>query len=309
MFNRIKRTADRILDRAASTVQGFTGEKERRELVSGFKEVYVSYSNRISRLVERINRQIKRFNDRIENLNEYRSTTIKRNIAYLGVFLAQFGNIKAVERFAPEESIDRIEMPRKHLEAVEDYIETIDWSKDDVFTKTFFKGMLGVRRETKKVNVQAAQRIEEFTMNGNRTLELGELKFRFVKEDIRILEMYQESVEVINDTIETKIVPELQLIQAFLQCEEIKNQVLSKRELSVTAETDAGLLSAGLYQKHYRFVKNAFLFFVVSSKIYDTPVLTKLLTNERHDAEREVVSNYGRIVTEQRKQLEKYRVD
>mgnify|MGYP001226934051 CR=1 FL=1 len=309
MFNRLKRTADRLLDRAASVVQGFSGETERRELVAGFKEVYMSYSGKISRVVERINKEIKRFNDRIEDLNEYRSTTVKRNIAYLGVFLAQFGNIKAVERFAPEERVDRIEMPHKHLEAAEDYIETIDWSKDDVFTKTLFKGILGARRETKKVNVEAAQQIEEFTMNGDRTLKLGELKLRFVKEDIRILEMYQESVGMINDTIETKIVPELQLIQAFLQCEEIKNQVLSNRELSVTAEMDAGMLVAGRYQKHYRFIKNTFLFFVVSSKIYDTPVLTKLLNNERHDAEREVVLNYGRIVTKQRQQLEKYRVD
>lgn len=308
MLKRLKPVTDRLLDRAASAVQGFTGETERRELVVRFKEVYESYSGRIGRLVEQINREVKRFNDRIEVLNEYRDTKVKRNIAYLGVFLAQFGNIKAIERFVPEERKDRIEMPRKHLEAVEDYIETIDWNKDDVFTKTFFKGILGARWETKKVNEKAARQIEEFTMNGDRTLELGELKRCFVQEDIRLLEMYQESVEVISDTIETKIVPELQLIQAFLQCEEIKNQVLANRELSVTSETDAGFLVAGRYRKHYHFVKNAFLFFFVSSKIYDTPVLSKLLTNEQHEAERQDVSNYGRIVSEQRMQLEQYKV-
>lgn len=308
MFKSLKRMANRILDRASSAVQGFTGETERRELVARFKETYESYSRKIGRLVERINFEVERFNKRIESLNEYRNTKVKWNIVHLGGFLAQFGNIKSIEGFAPEERQDRIELPRKHLEAVEDYIETIDWSKDDVFTKTFFKSILGARWETKKVNVEAERRIDEFTMNGDRTLELGEMKHRFVQEDIQILEMYKSSVEAISHTIETKITPELQLIQAFLQCEEIKNQVLSKRELSVTTQTDAGLLAAGLYQKHYRFMKNAFLFFVISSKIYNTPVLTKLLTNEEHEAERKEVSEYGRVVTEQTYQLEQYRV-
>ncbi|WP_238656058.1 hypothetical protein [Paenibacillus piscarius] len=309
MIDQLKRTADRILDRAASAVQGFTGESERRELVMSFKEVYASYSEKISRIVERINDEINQFNNRIEKLNKYRNTTVKKNLAFLGGGLSQLGNIKAVERFAPEARIDPVHMPSKHLETVESYIETIDWSKDDIFSKTFFKGIIGVRRETKKVNVEAVQRIEEFKTNGNRTLELGNLKFRFVQEDIHILEIYQESVEMIADTIETKVLPELQLIHAFLQCEEIKNQVLSNRELSVSAEMDAGVLVSGRYKNHYRFVKNAFLFFVVSSKIYDSPVLTKLLTNESHDVEREAVSDYGRIITEQTIQLEKYRID
>jgi hypothetical protein len=33
------------------------------------------------------------------------------------------------------------------------------------------------------------------------------------------------------------------------------------------------------YQKHYLFVKNVFLFYVLSCKIYNTPVLTRLLNN------------------------------
>ena len=33
------------------------------------------------------------------------------------------------------------------------------------------------------------------------------------------------------------------------------------------------------YEQHYQFIKNALMFYVISCKIYDTPVLTHLLSH------------------------------
>ncbi|WP_338709146.1 hypothetical protein [Paenibacillus amylolyticus] len=308
MINKMKQFASNVLDRSADLVQGMTGEKERREQVDRLKRLYDIYRSDISLLIEKINRTVNRFNNRIEELNKVRETKIKRNVAYLGMFLSQFGNINSVKDFTAEEQQNQIELPHKKFEAIDDYIEKIDWSKGDVFAKTFFKTMLGVTVETRNKNKKTAQRIEEFTIEGNQMLENSKLKLRFVEEDIQIIDMYQKSVESISDTIESKVMPELELIQAFLQCETLKNQLIANQELSVTTVTDPGLLATSRYQKHYKFVKNALFFFVISSRIYNTPVLTNLLTNEKHEKEREAVSNYRRIVTKQREKIEQYRI-
>lgn len=34
------------------------------------------------------------------------------------------------------------------------------------------------------------------------------------------------------------------------------------------------------YDRHYQFIKNAFMFYVISCRIYNTPVLTRLLANQ-----------------------------
>ncbi|MGO4533089.1 hypothetical protein AB4Z30_28755 [Paenibacillus sp. 2TAF8] len=308
MFDKLRQIKENIMDRAASAVQTFTGEKERRENVTRFKEIHDSFKQKLEMIVSRINTEIGKFNQKIEFLNKYRNSKVKENILLLGVFLSKFGNIKTINRFSAETGQDNINFSSKGLETVDDYIQKIDWSKEDIFTKTFFKGPIGMRRETKKLNLETTQRMEEFMMDGNRMLNIGEIKLEYMKEDIQILDLYQESVEFISETIHSTIVPELELVQALLQCEEIKNQVLANREISVSVETDVGIFAKGLYHKHYHFVKNSLLFFVISSKIYDTPVITNLLNGDQHKKEREVVINYNQVLNEQQKQIEQYKI-
>ncbi len=77
-----------------------------------------------------------------------------------------------------------------------------------------------------------------------------------------------------------RILPELELIEAFFQAEELKNEIICGNpleNLSFTFYIQA--LENTPYHRHYQFVKNAFAFYVLSCRIYNTPVLTNLLQN------------------------------
>lgn len=295
-----------IFDKLSEKVQDFTGEAKRRELVDQFKEVYGNYRWDICELIKKINLAINRFNERIEKLNEYRANIVKKDIFYLGVFLNQFGSLKKSQNFAIEEKQEQVELPQKHFEQIEDYIGDIDWSKDEVFNKSFTKGIWGTRSETRKLNLQTTGDLNRFIFEGNRANEVAKSKVNFIEQDIKILDLYQESVQTISETIEEKIIPEIELVKAFLQCDKIKNQILANQEVAVTNENDISLIAGTMYNKHYKFIKNSFLFFIISSKIYNTPVLTNLLNNEEHGDEGKTVIKYGEILTEQKQKLNAY---
>ncbi|MFA9559200.1 hypothetical protein ACERII_17970 [Evansella sp. AB-rgal1] len=308
MLNRLRELSDKFLDSAASKVQSFTGETERRQLVARLKSIYDDIRMRLEEQILHINSAIDIFNHKVGELNQYRVSTVQKNITNLGLFLCQFGSLKHVGNFQSEEKQERVVLPRKQFEVVESYIDHVDWSKDDVFSKTFFKSVFGVRRETLKLNVEATTRIGELELSGERSIELAKWKEQCVNEDIEILDMYQHSVKMISETIEEKVIPEMELIQAFLQCDQIKNQVLANQEIAVKENGDISLLTGTLHHKHFQFIKNTFMFFLLSSKIYNTPVLTNLMNNEKHDQERNEVLQYKEMIAEQQQKLHSTRI-
>lgn len=297
---------DSLLDWAAEKVQNFTGESDRRRLVEQFKLVHIEFQNIITEIVEKINIAIGIFNEKIDELNSYRQNKVKKNIFILGVFLSQFGKLREVGDYADEDKHSEIDVPKKQFQQSEDFIKDIDWSKDDVFEKTFFKSIFGVRAETRKINQETTQKIEEFKMECEEMVRLAENKNDFINQDIMIADMYSDCVKSISNTIEEKVLPELELVQAFLQCDEIKNNLLANKEVEIKKENDITLLAGSMYDKHYQFIKNTFMFFIISSKIYNTQVLTNLLNDGKHDEEEKIVRGYTEILEEHQNKLEQY---
>lgn len=295
---------DSILDWAADKVQNFTGEADRRRLVEQFKSVHNEFQNIISEIVEKINIAIGVFNKKVDRLNDYRQNEVKKNIFNLGLFLSQFGRLSEVGTYADEDKQQEIKVPKKKFEQSQNFIKDVDWSKDDVFEKTFFKSIIGVRAETRKINEETTQKIESFKMECEEMVRLANYKNDFTNQDIMIADMYSECVTSISNTIESKVIPELELVQAFLQCDEIKNSILANKEPEIKKENDISLLAGGIYDKHYQFIKNTFMFFVISCKIYNTKILTNLLNDSKHDEEEKIVRGYNQILDEQKHKLE-----
>lgn len=53
------------------------------------------------------------------------------------------------------------------------------------------------------------------------------------------------------------------------------------------------------YHKHYQFVKNAFAFYVLSCRIYNTPVLTNLLHSKTTENDVEQLKNERKLLDAQ----------
>lgn len=277
---------ENMLDNASNAVKNFTGENERREIVEETKQEYIKSREEIEDIVNKLNNVIVEFNGKILKLNISRENRVKINVEKLGAFLSTFGNIKGIAEYSEEKKKTFIKIPERLFEEVEDYIEDIDWSNDEVFCRTFFQGGIFAAIFTRRQNVKMLERLEEFKNSVIDKKDKLNNRIKMLKKvDMRICDLYIELVEKISDYIKSKIIPQIEVIQSFLECESVKNVYIANTKTktieNVEYETDIKLYDNTIYQKHYNFIRNAFWFYILSATIYSSPVLTKLLKNKR----------------------------
>lgn len=283
---------DRMLDWAADKVQTVTGEKERRQLIAELKEQYSAFVEEVGKAISALNRGIRVFNDKIHELNALRQGIVYRNITGLSVFLRKFGHVKEVGAYAGEQEKQVQALPDKKFERIENFISDVDWSSDDVFLNTFFLSPFGMKLKTRMQNLSMREKLHEFTLEAEHTLKQLELRKFAVKRDRRICAIYIDCVRYVSQYIEETILPELELVEAFFQALKIKDEVLAGHSLQdLVFQNNIEVLRDTPYEKHYLFVRNTFLFYVLSCKIYNTPVLTRLLNSHTTAEDLQTIEN------------------
>lgn len=275
-----------IINWASRKVQNFTGETDRKQIVAQTKLEYVKSRKEIEYIVQELNYTIEKFNIKIVELNNYREKRIKNDVEKLGSFLSTFGNIKDISEYSEEKEKSFFNIPERAFEEVENYIADIDWSSDEVFLRTFFQGGVFASIFTKGKNVEMLERLEEFKNSVINMKDKLNNKIKMIeKVDMRVCDLYIELIKAICYYIEFQIVPQIEVIQSFLECESVKNVYIADTKAktieNVEYETDIKLYDNTIYQKHYNFVRNSFWFYILSATIYSSPVLTKLLENKK----------------------------
>ena len=275
-----------IINKLARGVQNFTGETYRKQIVAQTKLEYIKSRKEIEYIVRELNSTIEKFNVKIGELNGYREKRVKADVEKLGSFLSTFGNIKNMSEYSEEKEKSFFNIPERAFEEVENYIADIDWSSDEVFLRTFFQGGVFASIFTRGKNVEMLERLEEFKNSVIDKKDKLNNKIKMIKKvDMRICDLYIEIIEKISDYIKLKIIPQIEVIQSFLECESVKNVYIADTKAKVIEnveyETDIKLYDNTIYQKHFNFIRNAFWFYILSSTIYSSPVLTKLLKNKK----------------------------
>ena len=275
-----------IINLVARKVQNFTGETDRKQIVAQTKLEYVKSRKEIEYIVQELNYTIEKFNIKIVELNNYREKRIKNDVEKLGSFLSTFGNIKDMSEYSEEKEKSFFNIPERAFEEVENYIADIDWSNDEVFCRTFFQGGIFAAIFTRRQNIKMLERLEEFKNSVIDKKDKLNNKIKMIKKvDMKICDLYIEIIEKISDYIKLKIIPQIEVIQSFLECESVKNVYIADTKAktieNVEFETDIKLYDNTIYQKHFNFIRNAFWFYILSANIYSSPVLTKLLKNKR----------------------------
>lgn len=296
---------ENVIDGAAKFVQDITGETERRELVSEFKAIYTESLTKIKELVEKINKGIDVFNETILILNNFRLNNVRKDLNSLYNFLSKFGKINNEYIFIFESEQENMDFPQKMFASTNDYIQEIDMSQEEVFFNSFFNTPILDAFITKNKNLETIEKINQFKLDSEANENLAEWKLKCVDEDLKILKIYADTVNIISSTISNEIIPEMELVEAFLECEEIKNTLLAnKKYFGDKSINDITLLMGTKHEKHYKFIKNAFLFFSMSKKIYETPILTNLLSEGEHYAEEEYLELSQNYLIEQKNIVE-----
>lgn len=275
-----------IINSLARKVQNFTGETDRKQIVAETKLEYIKSRKEIEYIVRELNSTIEEFNTKIVELNDYREKRVKIDVEKLGSFLSAFGNIKDMSEYSEEKEKSFFNIPERAFEEVENYIADIDWSSDEVFLRTFFQGGISAAIFTRSQNVKMLERLEQFKNSVMNMKDKLNNKIEMIeKVDMRICDLYIELIKAICYYIEFQIVPQIEVIQSFLECESIKNVYIADTKVktieNVEYETDIKLYDNTIYQKHYNFIRNAFWFYILSATIYSSPILTKLLENKK----------------------------
>lgn len=275
-----------IINKLARGVQNFTDETDRKQIVAQTKLEYIKSRKEIEYIVRELNSTIEKFNVKIGELNGYREKRVKADVEKLGSFLSTFGNIKNMSEYSEEKEKSFFNIPERAFEEVENYIADIDWSSDEVFLRTFFQGGVFASIFTRGKNVEMLERLEEFKNSVIDKKDKLNNKIKMIKKvDMRICDLYIEIIEKISDYIKLKIIPQIEVIESFLECESVKNVYIADTKAKVIEnveyETDIKLYDNTIYQKHFNFIRNAFWFYILSSTIYSSPVLTKLLKNKK----------------------------
>lgn len=294
-----------ILNWASDKVQTVTGEKERRQLVAELRSKFDIFKQDVEKKVHKLNQAIENFNSKIRDLNDIRKGLVKNNIILLADFLAKYGAIKNIEAYCSEDEKRLESLPEHKFDKIDDYIANVDWSSDDVFLNTFFLSPLGMKRKTRKQNLSMREKIHEFQMEAEETITQLKMKTFGVEQEQQICNLYISNVRFISNFIEMKILPELSLVEAFLQAEHIKNKILANHPLlDLAFKYDISMIKETIYEKHYYFVKNAFMFYVLSCKIYNTPILTKLFHNQTTQMDVTELKKHQEVIQQQSKILD-----
>ena len=293
---------DDILDWAADKVQTVTGEKERRRLVSEFKDVYDEFKTDVEIKISDINRIISEFNRNIRKINNVRKTDVEKNIVLLSNFLGKFGKVKSIGEYSMEKESNMLVLPEHKFEMKESYINEIDWSKDDVFQDTFFLTPICMTIKTKEQNLSINEKLNQLRLEAEETLNQLKIKEYAAEQDRVIANLYIDCIEIITNYIKEVIIPELKVVESFFQVLKIKNEVISGNSLQeIKFSNDIELLRDTQYEKHFLFVKNAFMFYVISCKIYNTPVLTRLLNNKTEKQDIDLLEKDKKLLLEHNK--------
>ena len=145
---------------------------------------------------------------------------------------------------------------------------------------TFFLSPIGMTLKTRKQNLSMLEQIHALELQTEATLRELRGRENVTEQERKICSLYTDNIRFISTFITDHILPELELIEAFFQAEELKNEIICGNpleNLSFTFYIQA--LENTPYHRHYQFVKNAFAFYVLSCRIYNTSVLTNLLQN------------------------------
>lgn len=272
---------DDALDWAADKVQSATGEKERRQLVEKIKILYEETKQKIKAEIQTINLYTRQFNDKIRDLNRLRKKKVEYNITRLFEFLGKFGQVKSMGEYVKEDEKPVMFLPEQKFEKIEDYIAEVDWSKDDVFINTFFRSPIGMAIRTKEQNLSMVEELRRMELDAEATIAQLKHKRLVVENDKEICDIYIYCIHYISDYITNIILPELELVESFFQALKIKNEVIAERVLcDLVFSNDLQLLQDTVYKKHFLFVKNTFMFYVLSCKIYNSPILSRIINNE-----------------------------
>lgn len=273
-----------VVDACDTGLKKVMGEAKRLENIDKYKDTVKQYEDQLDQSRDIVNRQIRKYNDTIPLINQKRRSEFKDILEALSGFLMQLGKLMQNKwQFSFELTIaEQLAFHEERtLSEYKDWIKQYEKTQNQVFDDCVKGIFVGVILENNKLNPEIVEKNNDIYL----ATDGLQKKYASIAEQWQdrtfIATTYLECIELIHETITEKIMPELELISAFLLAESVKNNVISDIPIENAKPLDISAIKGTIYGRHYTFVKNAFLFYVLSRQIYQSPILTRLTQTEQ----------------------------
>lgn len=181
----------------------------------------------------------------------------------LGIRISIFDFQK--EQFMPESKVPLISQ-----------IEKPQFEEGDFWFDALLKTLRRNRRNKDMVRHLEVE-IDNQYLLFDKQVALKQSECHFGDNAARIAEIYRNAVITVKDTVKSKIIPELSLIQAFLYADSIKEMVLDDVPLEMVEPNSIDEYEGTRYNSHYLFVKNTVDFYSLIAAFFRTSTLGDLL--------------------------------
>lgn len=261
-------------------VEDFTGKTERDRILHEMNNLQNDVKKTLETGIKEINKQIEELNININKLNLFRENSIKNNLIFLDKFLQKFGFVDKNIFFREENNWSYSKKNIALINDIEEYKNKYDLDGSLELLKAAFGAIylhFKRQKENVRLNAELGRMRHEYEKLKN---DLKNQK-QFYKENNEIALLYMICLNEIHLTIVNIILPEFETVEAFCQVLELKNKVINDEDLENIVFKNRILALQGTdYDKHYRFIKNAYAFYVISLKIYNTPILSNLFNSK-----------------------------
>ena len=292
-----------FFDWVRECVEDFTGKTERDKILREMDSLQKNVEKTLDKGIKKINEQIEQLNTNIDKLNLFREGSVKNNLVSLNQFLQKFGYVDRNMSFQEENNWSYYKRKVALIDNIEEYKNEYDLDG----SLELLKAAVGLfylhfkrQKENEKLNAELNKMKYEHEKLKN------DLKYQeqFYKENNQIALLYMICLNEIHFTIVNIVLPEFETVEAFCQVLELKNKVITDEDVNnVVFKNRIAALQGTHYDKHYRFIKNAYAFYVISLKIYNTPVLSNLFTSKFSKAKFAETENELKYLKEKKKAL------
>ena len=266
-------------------IDKFTGKAERNALINKIEEVKSEYNFILNNGIENLNSNIAILNNQIDVLNDFRINHVKNDINTLKNFLDKFGILDESNNYLGESKFTEVTFPQQIIYSIDDYIDEYDLRETSDWWKLVLGGAVtGVvlRYFRNKENKKIYSELENLKVKLEGIKNTIRNQEYLLNQNIEIAKIYIVTIKEISETISNLILPEFELVEAFCQAKELKNYVLVDKNIKNVVFKNSIIAYKGTrYERHYNFIKNTFLFYIMSNRIYNTPILSRLFNNFR----------------------------
>lgn len=268
-------------------------EKQINELKTQYDNSYNEYVQEIGKAYREAQKHCLSYNDQINRINATKDNLLD-GISVLYKFLKKIGTIEKKitpfdyvaesSRFVDKEIYNSSRFDNDSYSTSE-FVKTASVAAivaaPAILPAIWVGDVLGKRSKDKKELSRMTIEYEEEKDKWDNAIKDKKSEADFYKDAAQIAFLYQSLILTVRQAIKETILPELVGIDAFLVADAIKNSIISDMDPNDAEISKIDLYKGTIYDCHYTFVMNAFDYYNTIVKIFTTPILTNIVSDDR----------------------------